>query len=549
MRFLYRFKICWRKNVRRIKSMIDPTSAQFLNFQRHNKKLLEEFRCKERDAQFKRPERDIQRLEKQGKLLVRDRLKLLLDPETPFLELSTLAANAAYDGAAPGASIIVGIGIVSGREVMVIAGDASVKGGAWYPLTVKKTIRATDIAIENMLPVVHLVDAAGAFLPLQSELFADKYMGGRVFRNQCKMSALGLEQVAVVLGHCTAGGAYVPTLCDYSIIVRGTGAVFLGGPPLVKAATSEDVGVDELGGADVHASISGTADYAVDSEAEGVALAREIVGTFRRREKARMDRREPEDPYYDPAELYGIIPDDNKKQFDIREVIARIVDGSRFHEFKPDYGTTAICGFAFIWGFKVGILGNNGVLFSDSAQKCTQFMQLCNRDRIPVVFLQNITGFMIGRDYEHEGITKHGAKMLMVQANLDVPKFTIMCNGSFGAGNYAMCGRAYDARFLFAWPNSQISVMGGEQAAKTLTQIKLASLKRRGEEPEPDEIKEIHESIAADYDFQSSAYYATSELWDDGIIDPVDTRNALGMAISASLNREFEATPNGILRI
>jgi len=535
--------------MRRIKSTIDTGSAQYIAFQRHNKKVVETFRQREEETRYKRPARDLERLEKQGKMLARDRLKLLLDPDTPFLELSSLAANAAYDGAAPGACIVAGIGVVNGREVMVIAGDASVKGGAWYPLTVKKTIRATDIAIENRLPVIHLVDAAGAFLPLQSDLFADKYMGGRVFRNQCKMSALGLEQVAVVLGHCTAGGAYVPTLCDYSIIVRGTGAVFLGGPPLVKAATGEEVTVDDLGGADVHASISGTADYAVDSEEEGLALAREIVGTFRRRDKAAVDRREPEEPYYDPQELYGIIPDENKKQFDIREVIARIVDGSRFHEFKPDYGSTAVCGFAYIWGFKVGILGNNGVLFSDSAEKCTQFMQLCNRDRVPVVFLQNITGFMIGRDYEHEGITKHGAKMLMVQANLDVPKFTIMCNGSFGAGNYAMCGRAFDARFLFAWPNSQISVMGGEQAAKTLTQIKLAALKRRGEEPAADEIQAIHESVAADYEFKSSAYYATSEVWDDGIIDPVDTRNVLGVAISASLNREIEETPSGILRI
>ncbi|UCE31670.1 MAG: methylcrotonoyl-CoA carboxylase, partial [Burkholderiales bacterium] len=371
----------------------------------------------------------------------------------------------------------------------------------------------------------------------------------RVFRNLCVMSGMGLEKVAVVLGHCTAGGAYVPTLCDYSIMVRGTGGVFLGGPPLVKAATGEQVSAEELGGADVHASISGTADYAVDSEEEGIALAREIVGSFARRPKASIDRREPEPPYYDPGELYGIIPDEVKRQFDMREVIARIVDGSRFHEFKPDYGTTAVCGFAYLWGYKVGILGNNGVLFSDSAAKCTQFMQLCNRDRVPVLFLQNITGFMIGRDYEHGGITKDGARMLMVQANLDVPKLTVIVNGSYGAGNYAMCGRAYDARFLFSWPNARISVMGGEQAASTLAQSQVAGMRRRGEAPEPGELEAIERAVAADYAFRSSAYYATSEVWDDGILDPVDTRNALAVAISVALNTDFAPTPSGVLRI
>jgi 3-methylcrotonyl-CoA carboxylase beta subunit len=535
--------------MRRIKSNAEPQSAEFSAYESHNQKLMEKLRESQRKARFDRPARDIERLRKQNKLLVRERIDLLLDPGTPFLELSTLAANMAYDGTVPSAGVVSGIGIVSGREVLVMASDSSIKGGAWYPLTVKKMVRTLDIAIENRLPMVHLVDAAGAFLPLQSGLFPDRYMAGRMFRNQCVLSAMGVKQVALVLGHSTAGGAYVPTLCDYSVMIRGTGGVFLGGPPLVKAATGEEVTADELGGADVHSSISGTADYAVDSEQEGLALLREIVGTFPRETKVAVERRESEEPYYDPKELYGIIPDDVKKQFDMREVIARIVDGSRFHEFKPDYGTTAVCGFAFLYGWKVGIIGNNGVLFSDSAQKCTQFMQICNRDRVPIIFLQNITGFMIGKAYEHGGITKDGSKMVMVQSNLDVPKLTIMTNGSFGAGNYAMCGRAYDARFLFSYPNSQISVMGMEQAAKTLTQIRLKALERKGKTLSQKESRQIYDGIAQDYLEKSGAYYSTSELWDDGIIDPADTRKVLGISLSVALNQEFTETPNGVLRI
>jgi len=535
--------------MRRIKSNIDTHSVQFHTYERHNLTLIDKLCVSQQKARFERPERDIRRLRKQKKLLVRERIDLLLDPETPFMELSTLAANMAYDGTVPSAGVVSGIGIVNGREILVMASDSSIKGGAWYPLTVKKMVRTLDIAIENHLPMIHLVDAAGAFLPLQSGLFPDRHMAGRMFRNQCVLSAMGVQQVALVLGHSTAGGAYVPTLCDYSIMVRHTGGVFLGGPPLVKAATGEEVTADELGGADVHTTVSGTADYAVDSEQEGLALVREIVGTFPRKTKIALEKRESEEPYYDPKELYGIIPDDVKKQFDIRDVIARIVDGSRFHEFKPAYGTTAVCGFAFLYGWKVGIIGNNGVLFSNSAQKCTQFMQICNRDRIPIIFLQNISGFMIGKAYEHGGITKDGAKMLMVQANLDVPKLTIMTNGSFGAGNYAMCGRAYDARFLYSWPNSQISVMGMEQAIKTLTQIRLKSLQRQGKTLSNDEKEKITQNIADDYMEKSSAYYSTSELWDDGIIDPANTRKVLGISLSAALNREFSETPNGVLRI
>jgi len=535
--------------MRRIKSNVDTGSTQFRTYERHNLGLMSKLNDAQQKARFERPERDITRLRKQKKILVRERIDLLLDSGTPFLELSTLAANLAYDGTVPSAGVVSGIGIVNGREVLIMASDSSIKGGAWYPLTVKKMVRTLDIAIENHLPMIHLVDAAGAFLPLQSGLFPDRHMAGRMFRNQCVLSAMGVKQVALVLGHSTAGGAYVPTLCDYSIMVRRTGGVFLGGPPLVKAATGEEVTADELGGADVHTSVSGTADYAVDSEPVGIALVREIVGSFPRETKAAIEKRESEEPFYDPKELYGIIPDEVKKQFDIRDVIARIVDGSRFHEFKPAYGTTAVCGFAFLYGWKVGIIGNNGVLFSDSAQKCTQFMQICNRDRVPIIFLQNITGFMIGKAYEHGGITKDGAKMLMVQANLDVPKLTIMTNGSFGAGNYAMCGRAYDARFLFSWPNLKISVMGMEQAIKTLTQIRLKALQRQGETLSEGEVQQISEDIAKDYKEKSGAYYSTSELWDDGIIDPADTRKVLGISLSVALNREFNETPNGVLRI
>ena len=535
--------------MRRIKSRIDPNSFEFGGYDEHNRQLVTDLRKKQHAARFERPQKDVQRLRDQNKLLVRERIDHLLDPGTPFLELSTLAANMAYDGTVPSAGLVSGIGIVNGREVMVMASDSTIKGGAWYPLTVKKMVRTLDICLENHLPVVHLVDAAGAFLPLQSGLFPDRHMAGRIFRNQCRLSALGIQQVALVLGHSTAGGAYIPTLSDYSIMVRGTGGVFLGGPPLVKAATGQDVTADELGGADVHSAISGTADYAVDSEKEGLALVREIVGTFASPVKTALEKREPEPPYYNPEELYGIIPDNVKKQFDMREIIARIFDGSRFHEFKPDYGTTAVCGFAFLHGWKVGIIGNNGVLFSDSAHKCTQFMQLCNRDRVPLIFFQNITGFMIGKPYEHGGITKDGAKMLMVQANLDVPKLTIMTNGSFGAGNYAMCGRAFDARFLFSWPNSQISVMGREQAIKTLTQIHLNALRRQRETLSKEAMRKIQEDVSRDYLEKSSASYSTSELWDDGIIDPADTRNVLGICLSVALNRRVRVNSGGVLRI
>jgi 3-methylcrotonyl-CoA carboxylase beta subunit len=534
--------------MRRIQSNLDTRSETFLANREHNRIRLEDFHRRQEEARFRRPQRDFDRLARQNKMFVRDRLNLLLDPGTPFLEFSTLAANMAYEGDVPGAGQLTGIGMVSGQEVIIRADDATVKGGAWYPLSVKKMVRALDIAIENRLPVVHICDSAGGFLPLQADLFADRYYAGRIFRNQCTLSKMGVPQVAIVAGHCTAGGAYIPALSEYSVIVRGTGAIFLGGPPLVKAATGEIVTVDELGGCDLHTQISGTADYPAASEAEAIAIARDIVAQLKKPQKALIDREEAEPPAYDPEELYGIIPRDVKVQFDMREVIARIVDGSRFHEYQPAYGTTLVCGFARIWGFKVGILANNGVLFNDSSLKGGHFVELCNQNRTPLVYLQNITGYMVGKEYESRGITKDGAKMIMAQTGSVVPKFTVIVNGSFGAGNYGMCGRAYDPRLLFMWPQGQISVMGGEQAAGVLSDIKVAQLKREGRTLSPAEITAIKDPILEEYIARSSAYYSTSEMWDDGILDPVDTRNALGIAISCSLNAPIPDPSYGIFR-
>ncbi|MBV5265892.1 acyl-CoA carboxylase subunit beta [Pinisolibacter aquiterrae] len=534
--------------MRRLVSMIDTRSADFRRHDAHNRALLASFREKQDQARHARPLRDLERLAKQGKMRPRERIEKLLDPGTPFLELSSLAANMAYDGESPSASCITGIGIVAGREVVIHADDSTVKGGAWYPLTAKKIVRALDIAIENRLPVVHLSDSAGGFLQLQSQVFPDRHMAGRIFRNQSILSKLGVKQLALVFGQCTAGGAYIPALSDYNVIVRGTGAVFLGGPPLVRAATGEIVGVEELGGADMHTSISGTCDYPAATEEEAIHIGREIVAQWEGPKKWDCRRDAPEDPAYDPAELYGILPDDIKTSFDMREVIARIVDGSRFHEYQPAYGTTLVCGFANIWGFRVGILANNGVLFNDSSLKGAHFIELCNQNNTPLVFLQNITGYMIGRDYERRGITKDGAKMIMAQSCSHVPKFTVMCNGSFGAGNYGMCGRAFDGRLLFTWPNHQIGVMGGDQAANTLAEVKLNQMKRNGEEVDEAALRDLWAETRSAYQDQLSAYYSTSELWDDGILDPVDTRNALGIALSASLNAPLGVPGYGVFR-
>jgi len=534
--------------MRKIQSSLGTSSTEFRRREAYHRDLVRQFREKQDAARHRRPQRDLERLRQQGKMLPRERIEKLLDPCTPFLELSSLAANMAYEGDAPSASCITGIGIVSGKEVLIHANDSTIKGGAWYPLTVKKVVRAMDIAIENRLPVIHLCDSAGGFLQLQSELFADRQMAGRIFRNQTQLSKMGVKQVALVFGHCTAGGAYVPALSDYNVIVRGTGAVFLGGPPLVKAATGEDVTVAELGGAEMHTSVSGTCDYPAVDEGDAIRIGREIVAQWETANKWACQRETPEDPAYDPEELYGILPDDIKIQFDMREVIARIVDGSRFHEYQPAYGQTLVCGFANIWGFKVGILANNGVLFNDSSLKGAHFIELCNQNNTPLVFLQNITGYIIGRDYERRGITKDGAKMIMAQSCSRVPKFTVMCNGSFGAGNYGMCGRAFDARFVFGWPNHQIGVMGSDQAANTLAEVKLNQMTRSGETIDREEIERVRADTRKAYQQQLSAYYATSELWDDGMIDPVDTRNALGIAISASLNAPLGDAGYGVFR-
>ena len=535
--------------MRRITSTLSAGTEEFCRNQAHHRALAEDLRQRQQAVRFDRPERDRERLRRQGKMFIRDRLEALLDPGTPFLELSTLAAGLAYGGGVPGAAQVTGIGIVAGREVMIHADDASVKGGAWYPLSVKKIVRALDIAIENRLPVVHLCDSAGGFLPLQAEFFADRYHAGRIFRNQAILSRMGVPQVAIVLGHCTAGGAYVPALSDYNVIVRSTGAIFLGGPPLVKAATGEEVTVEDLGGADMHTSVSGTADYPASSELHAIAITREIVGQLHRPAKADVDRIAPEPPAYDPEELYGVLPEDPRVHFDMREVMARLVDGSRFHEYQPNFGQTLICGFARIWGMQVGILANNGVLFNESALKGTHFIQLCDRNRTPLLFLQNITGFMVGRDYERRGITKDGAKMIMAVSGASVPKFTVVCNGSYGAGTYGMSGRAFDPRFMFSWPHAQISVMGAEQAASVLTDVKLRQLAREGRTLSAEEVASIRNPVLRDYRRQSSAYYATSEIWDDGVLDPVHTRNALGIAISASLNAPIADPSYGVFRM
>jgi 3-methylcrotonyl-CoA carboxylase beta subunit len=535
--------------MKRIESRLNTASAEFLANAAHNRRLVEVFRENQQRARYERPQRDIDRLRQQNKLTARERLQHLLDPGTPFLELSSLAANEAYGGEVPGAACLTGIGIVSGREVVINAGDPSVKGGAWYPLTVKKTVRALDIAVENRLPVVHLCDSAGGFLPLQADLFADRYYAGRIFRNQCQLSKMCVQQVAIVLGHCTAGGAYVPSLSDYSVIVRGTGAIFLAGPPLVKAATGEEVTADALGGADMHTSISGTADYPASSEEEAIAIARDIVAQFNRQTQTPVEWQEPEPPYYDPTEIYGVLPRSIKQGFDMREVIARLVDGSRFHEYQPNYGKTLVCGYAHIWGYKVGVLANNGVLFNDSSLKGAHFIELCNQNRTPIVFLQNITGFMVGQEYERRGITKDGAKLIMAVACSEVPKLTVMCHGSFGAGNYGMSGRAFDSRFLFSWPQSQIAVMGAEQAANTLADIKIRQLAKHGQEASAADIDAIRTPVLAEFERKQSAYWSTSEIWDDGILDPVDTSNALGIALSASLHAPFGDPRYGVFRM
>jgi acetyl-CoA carboxylase carboxyltransferase component len=487
---------------------------------------------------------------KRGKLLARDRVKKLLDPGSPFLELSPLAAFQMYDNESPSASIVTGIGRIHGREAVIVANDATVKGGTYFPMTVKKHLRAQEIALENRLPCVYLVDSGGAFLPMQSEIFPDENHFGRIFYNQARMSAQRIAQVAVVMGSCTAGGAYVPAMCDENIIVREQGTIFLAGPPLVRAATGEAVSAEELGGGDVHTRLSGVSDHLADDDEHALQIARAIFENLGPRDAAAIEQDTPEDPHYDPAELYGIIPVDTRKPYDVREVIARLVDGSRLHEFKARYGATLVTGFARIFGYPVGIIANNGVLFSESALKATHFIELCCARRIPLLFLQNITGFIVGKRYEQGGIAKDGAKMVNAVANAQVPKFTVIIGASNGAGNYGMCGRAYSPRLLFMWPNSRISVMGGEQAANTLLTVKLEQLKREGATMSDAEQKEFMRPTLDKYELESSVYYSSARLWDDGVLDPIETRAALALGIAASMNAPIPEHPGfGVFRM
>src|SRR5579884_2774891 len=511
--------------------------------------LVEELRRRTAQVAAGGGERAIERHRSRGKLLARERVDLLLDPGTSFLELNALAAWDVYDGQAPSAGIVTGIGVVEGRECVVVANDATVKGGSYFPLTVKKHLRAQEVAEQNRLPCLYLGDSGGAFLPLQADVFPDRDHFGRIFFNQARMSALGIPQIAVVMGSCTAGGAYVPAMSDQTIIVKGTGTIFIGGPPLVKAATGEVVTAEELGGADVHTRISGVADYFAVNDEHALALARSIVAHIPQRKEPPWEITPAEPPACDPAELYGIILIDLRTPFDAREVIARIVDGSRFDEFKALYGTTLVCGFARILGYPVGILANNGILFSESALKGAHFIELCCQRRIPLVFLQNITGFMVGSKTERAGLARDGAKLVMAVANAQVPKFTVIIGGSFGAGNYGMCGRAYEPRQLYMWPNARISVMGGQQAASVLLQVRLDGLERQGKSLGHEEREAFTTPIIADYEREGSPYFSTARLWDDGVIDPVDTRYVLGLGLEAASRAPGDPTRFGVFRM
>ena len=527
---------------------IDARSAEFLGNRRHMCALVEELRRRMRQAAEGGDARAREKHGSRGKLLPRERVRVLLDDGSPFLEIAPLAAHGLYDGQAPAAGLIAGIGRVHGLEVLVIANDATVKGGTYFPITVKKHLRAQQIALENRLPCVYLVDSGGAFLPLQDEVFPDREHFGRIFYNQARMSALGIAQIAVVMGSCTAGGAYVPAMSDETIIVRGQGTIFLGGPPLVKAATGEVVDAEALGGAEVHTGVSGVADHLAEDDRHALQLARAAVARLNRA-PAPQPRQAPSPPRYPVEELYGIVPPDTRVPYEVREVIARIVDDSDFHEFKARYGKTLVTGFAAIEGYPVGIVANNGILFSESALKGAHFIELCAQRGVPLVFLQNITGFMVGRKYENGGIARDGAKMVTAVACADVPKFTVVIGGSFGAGNYAMCGRAYGGRFLWMWPNARISVMGGEQAAGVLATVRRDGLEAQGKTWSAEEEEVFKAPIREQYERQGHPYYATARLWDDGVIDPADTRRVLALALAASANAPLEPTRFGVFRM
>ena len=532
-----------------LRSALDPRDAEFARNAETMRALVADLRAKVAEIKQGGGARARERHLSRGKLPPRNRVRGLLDPGTPFLELSQLAAYGVYDEPIPAAGIITGIGRIAGQECVIVANDATVKGGTYYPLTVKKHLRAQEIALQNRLPCIYLVNSGGANLPNQDEVFPDKDDFGRIFYNQAIMSAQGIPQIAAVMGSCTAGGAYVPAMSDEAVIVRNQGTIFLGGPPLVKAATGEVVSAEELGGADVHARVSGVTDHYAMNDAHALSIVRSIVANLNRRKQPQVALRAPVDPLYDAAELYGVIPADARQPFDMREVVARIVDGSEFDEFKPLYGETLVTGFAHIFGYPVGIIANNGILFSESALKGAHFVELCSGRGIPMVFLQNITGFMVGRKYEAGGIAKDGAKMVTAVACSRVPKFTVLVGGSFGAGNYGMCGRAYEPRLLWMWPNARISVMGGEQAAGVLAQVRRDNLEAEGLSWSTEEEEAFKAPIRAQYETQGHPYYASARLWDDGVIDPVDTRMVLGLGLSAALNAPVEKTTFGVFRM
>ena len=532
-----------------LESRIDRQSSEFRANSAYFQELLAELRARTEQVRQGGGPEAISKHRKRDKLLARERIQLLCDPDTPFLELSPLAAWDMYDNDAPSAGIVTGIGVVEDQECVIVANDATVKGGTYYPMTVKKHLRAQEIAEQNHLPCIYLVDSGGAFLPLQADVFPDREHFGRIFYNQARMSSQRIPQIAAVMGSCTAGGAYVPAMSDETVIVRGNGTIFLGGPPLVKAATGEEVTAEELGGADVHCRTSGVTDHYAQNDEHALAICREIVANLNRRKYIPWEIAEPEPPLYDPTELYGIVPRDGRKSYDVREVIARLVDGSRFHEFKELYGTTLICGFARLMGYPVGIIANNGILFSESALKATHFIELCAQRQTPLIFLQNITGFMVGKQYENGGIAKDGAKMVMAVANAPVPRFTVILGGSFGAGNYGMCGRAYSPRQLWMWPNARISVMGGEQAASTLLTVRMDGMAARGQTMTPEQQEAFKAPTLAKYEAEGNPYYSTARLWDDGIIDPLDTRRTLALGIAAALNAPIPETTFGVFRM
>lgn len=533
----------------KIVSKINTRSPEFIENAAHMLAQVNDLKEKVAEIKLGGTQKSRDKHLARGKLLPRDRVKALLDPGSPFLELSQLAAYKMYDDNIPAAGIITGIGRIAGQECIIVANDATVKGGTYYPLTVKKHLRAQTIAQENNLPCIYLVDSGGANLPNQDDVFPDKEHFGRIFFNQANMSAQAIPQIAVVMGSCTAGGAYVPAMADESIIVKEQGTIFLAGPPLVKAATGEVVSAEDLGGADVHCRTSGVADHYAQNDHHALTIARSAIANLNRVKDISVNIESVEDPAYNTNEIYGIVPKDSRQPFDIREIIARVVDGSKFDEFKTLYGTTLVCGFSRIYGYPVGIVANNGILFGESAQKGAHFIQLCAQRKIPLVFLQNITGFMVGKQYEASGIAKHGAKMVTAVATAQVPKFTVLIGGSFGAGNYGMCGRAYDPRFLFMWPNARISVMGGEQAAGVLAQVKRDQKDLKGEKWSDAEEAAFKKPIIENYEHQGHPYYASARLWDDGVIDPAQTRDTLGLAISASLNKPIEETKFGLFRM